>query len=186
MMGSITLNWEGPYALKDFLTKYKEYEKPGVYFWISPDELGVQNISYIGKSESSIRKRMIEHYRNLIAGLYTMLPHERINSKKEWRPDTSLPNVIKVITCEEKYIEIIKDGFKLANDPQTSTIYVATLEKDKTKHVERQLLFDIKPSGTKWGTKTEPPNPITIKHKASSELQSLINLAKARLTNEEQ
>ena len=39
MSEEITLKWEGPYALKDFLTKHKEYEKPGVYFWISPDEL---------------------------------------------------------------------------------------------------------------------------------------------------
>lgn len=97
----------------------------------------------------------------MIGGLYT-IPQEYRQSNEDWVPNWSLPTVAEVILDRKKFQKVIDEGFAYEAACQ---VYLAALDSaDLSKIVERQLLYDLQPHSTSWGTKSEPHSPIDIVH----------------------
>ena len=166
MSRTLNLFWEGPYRLRDFIRSNELKERfscAGVYIWIDKLPDGSERLSYVGKAggRPSLHHRQQQHYANMVGGLYT-IPKEYRQSNEAWVPNWSLPTVAEVILDREKYQKVIDEGFAYEAACQ---VYLATLDSaDESKIVERQLLYDLQPSSTSWGTKSAPNSPIDIVH----------------------
>lgn len=161
------MDWEGPYKLSDFFTNSalkQKYRKPGVYIWIEelPDE---KRLSYVGRATGrpTLEKRLQDHYANCVGGLYT-IPKEFRRSGVAWIPDWNVEDTIATLLSLNKLLTIVEDGFRYAS---VCHIYLwpATPDTD-VKLIERNLLYDLKPTGTIWGTKSVPANRINIRHRS--------------------
>ena len=158
------LIWDGPYTFLDILTldefrnKYKS--KSGVYLWIE-DLQNMKRLYYIGKASGSpcLWMRHLQHYAYAIGGIYSM-PKEYTKTGIDWKPNWWESKVSAVLLDKAKFKEIVDYGFDYTNHMR---LYFAE-HSGNVSEVERQLLFDLQPTGTDWGTKSPPGNPINIEH----------------------
>jgi len=162
----LELNWEGPFNLRDFVRDQgleRRFSCPGVYIWIEGLPSGGARLSYVGKASGSptLVQRQRQHYANMIGGLYT-IPREFRDSGNDWIPDLSRSDVAEVILYRAQFDQVIDEAFEYSN---ACEVYLAPLNSaDEAKRVERQLLYDLQPSGTTWGKKSPPSSPISIIH----------------------
>ncbi len=61
-----------------------------------------------------------------------------------------------------RFLEVVNEAFDCINAYSVHMAKLATA--GEAKAIERQLLFDLKPTGTKWGCSTPPAVPIKIVH----------------------
>ena len=182
MTHSITLQWV-KLGLFDDLIKEKQLrttlDQPGVYLWVETID-DVDCVTYVGKSETSVSARLIDHFRNFIGGRYSIPFYIRSgnsgSAKESWIFDLDKEEVVRTVVDKDKFIEIIKDGYKYM---KSINLYYCILQKEITspKLVERKLLFNIKPLYTKRGTKTDPDSNLQVVHSgdlAMTELQQMI------------
>jgi hypothetical protein len=162
---SVNLIWEGPYTFKELLwsNKSDEYKKnfncSGVYLWHLE---GSDRPDYVGKSAGnpSLWLRQFHHYLFQIGGSYT-IPAGFTVAKKKWTCDHQDSNVMDTIFDENSFKEVISDGFRYAT---AIRICIAKLPRHQVKDAERNLLFNLKPYMTLWGTKTQPDISLAIRH----------------------
>lgn len=139
-----------------------EFSRPGVYIWIEETAIG-HHLSYVGRAggSPSLFQRQRQHYANMIGGLYT-IPKEYRSEDHDWVPNWSDSDVADVLLNPHRFHKLVGDGFAYAEKCQ---IYLATLNSlDEAKLVERQLLYDLRPTGTKWGLSTPPSSSVSITH----------------------
>src|SRR5690242_18255150 len=77
VMTDILLEWSQPFSFKDLILNEQlkaDYNKSGVYIWISPKKpsSSEMEIAYVGKASGkpSLWARQIQHYKFQISGLY--------------------------------------------------------------------------------------------------------------------
>ena len=186
MNRKISLKWQRPYDFEELILGlykrnelYSAFNRPGVYLHtedvnVDDDDKEVEIITYVGKSQSSLIHRQLEHYRHYIGGLCS-IPFYRKELNKSWVPpeESWVPsekkcNYIKAITDIEKFKEIVCAGYNYA---ESIKIYFCT---DPTTDppdppldlnlLERQLLYKIKPLLTYRGTATAPQEEYEFDH----------------------
>lgn len=178
------LNWRGPYQIGDFVIDDAlevEFNEPGVYIWIEETATG-HHLSYVGRAggSPSLFHRQRQHYANMVGGLYT-IPKEYRSEDRDWKPDWSDPDVARVLLNPERFHKLVDDGFTYSKN---CYIYLSTLNSlGDAKLIERQLLYDLKPTGTKWGVATPPSSPVLITHSnALWATETVISQANGRVT----
>lgn len=162
---NLTLDWSGPHTFWEFVSNSHlrdQFDKRGVYLWIETSPSRVKQLSYVGRAISrSLSRRQLEHYANQIGGLYA-IPKEFRESAREWMPNWKNPDP-RILLDEGEFIKVVSDGFKYAKAVE---IYLCpTTSEMDIKAVERKLLFDLRPTRTKPGTKTEPKRKLFIQHR---------------------
>jgi len=166
--GTIELVWFGPFSFRDFIEeseRVKDFKVRGVYLWVEKGEAGEERISYVGKvsGEPNLLKRQRDHYANLIGGGWT-IPGGFRSGKGKWEPHQYPENVGTVLSCD-KFVELVRAAFQYV---QCITIYLAPLGQLSSEvigAVERNQLYDLKPTYTNPGTKSEPRQRLRIVHK---------------------
>ena len=155
------LKWHGRYTFGELLTDVRleeSFDRPGVY--IQTEKQGdVEFASYIGKSHSSLVSRQFEHYRKCIGGLYTIPSYIR-KSDKPFVPYIPNPEYHDIILDKNRFLELVSEGFDYA---ASIGIYFCGLEAaSEIKGVERNLLYQIKPIWSYWGTLSKPHKELTF------------------------
>jgi hypothetical protein len=159
------LVWEGPFGLTEFLEHPELVDRfscPGVYLWIQRMAHG-DVLNYVGKAggRPTLYARQVQHYVHLIGGLYT-IPGEFRHSGEDWIPDWRKSDVSAILLNPERFHELVGEAFGCA---RSYSIHLARLDgSEEAKAVERQLLFDLQPTGTSRGTGSPPDAPVEIVH----------------------
>lgn len=163
----ISLHWDGPFSFRDILTNDEIEQKfscSGVYLWVETLPNGVRQTSYIGKATSCTKlwNRHLQHYASLIGGLYN-IPKEFCNWGEAWIPDKKMNDVAEIVLDKKRFMNVVEAGFKRA---AATEIYFCRLSDNEANlaTVERLLLYEHKPSGTKRGTISDPKRGISITH----------------------
>ncbi len=166
------LEWSCEYSLEELLRSNPnakdEFWCPGVYIWLRPKSLNDNKmiISYVGKSQN-LWLRQWEHYRLQVGGLYT-IPEGFRGGDKEWWPSWTEKNgptreeYMDTIFDLEKIQKIVEDGYHLA---QAYRVYLCPTDEEIIGNVERNLLYDLQPKDTTWGTGSPPKEKLDIVHK---------------------
>jgi hypothetical protein len=142
----------------------------GVYVWtITPPGCPEgEYLAYVGcaTAKTTVWKRIIDHYINLVSGRY-IIPKEFRESNDQWSIDWDDAEVRSVLSDSEKFVEIVRQGFRVAG---ASTISAAPLPASlvDAHAVERQLLWDLQPFETTSGTRTAPINSLQFLHRGPS------------------
>ena len=166
----VRLTWKGPYKLRDFFGNPdldRTFSCPGVYIWIErkgSDEC----LSYVGKASGSptLARRQRQHYAFGIGGLYTIPSEFRKMAKERWVPDWSKPDVYEVLLERSRFHMLVDDAF---NYIDACDVHLARAASGgEAKLIERQLLFDLQPTGTKWGCRSPPGYPIRLVHRRAT------------------
>lgn len=163
----IVMDWEGPYKLSEFFidpAMKDKYDRPGVYLWIEELPNGKKRLSYIGRATGrpTLWKRHLQHYAFLVGGLYT-IPKEFRRSYKDWIPDWTKEEAAATILSVEKFLNVVEEGFRYA---VACSIYLWPSKPDvDVRLIERNLLYDLQPTSTIWGTKSEPVTRLNIRHR---------------------
>ena len=158
----IELQWHGPFKFNELLSENdneEQFSKPGVYLWV---ERKHNRLCYVGRSLSNILKRQKDHNTKLVGGLYTIPKEYRRSETRDWIPNQN--ENADILFDQDKFVDLITDAFSYRDDID---IYLCpvTESKEMLKALERNLLFDLQPYGTKPG-RFSPPNPkIEIVHK---------------------
>jgi hypothetical protein len=159
----VRLIWEGPYAMRDFLapTLRDHFDCAGVYLRIERFS-GTERLSYVGKASGtpSLYVRQQQHYAHAIGGLYS-IPKDFRADGKLWDPKWGEPDVNDVLLDLTRYQRLVRDAFNWAS---ACTVYLARLPAQQAEDVERQLLYDLRPTMTRRGTKGVPAKRISIVH----------------------
>ena len=159
--GELALTWQGPFKLSDFIGNpelERQFGCPGVYIWIEKLEKA-DRLSYVGRAKGSrtLCQRQKQHYANMIGGLYT-IPHEFYAADCDWVPDWSRQDIYTVLLNPEEFHKLVDAGFAYAD---ACEVHLCGLTSgNEAQQIERQLLYDLQPTGTTWGTRTPPGNPI--------------------------
>jgi hypothetical protein len=161
----ILLEWHGPFRFQDILADpvaRKTYNVPGVYLWVesAPKHSGIY---YIGKAGGSptLMMRHLQHYMCFMGACYG-IPARFRNCGKDWSLDIKDPEVVQTIFEKGKLFPLIAESLDYANHLQ---IFLAQAPKEYLKDIERNLLWDLKPSGTMLGTLSPPKTKVRIAHK---------------------
>jgi len=163
----IVMDWEGPYKLSEFFidpAMKDKYDRPGVYLWIEELPNGKKRLSYIGRATGrpTLWKRHLQHYAFLVGGLYT-IPKEFRRSDVAWIPDWTMEETAATLLSLEKFLNIVEEGFRYAS---ACRIYLWPATPDaNVRLIERNLLYDLKPTSTIWGTISEPVTRLNIRHR---------------------
>lgn len=162
----IQLNWQGPHKFSDFMLAQEElrieYSSAGVYLWTTYFPNGGDKIYYVGKATGrpSLFNRIQQHYALIVGGLYNVPAAFRL-CKEEWIPDWRKYDTYTILTDIEKMKMLIEECFKYIT---ACRVYLAKTSRDKVAILERNLLWDLRPCGTKWGTMTQPNPRLEIVH----------------------
>lgn len=163
-MDEISLEWFGPYGFKKLLEEEalrKQFDCSGVYVWTDRVK-GTERLYYVGKATGrpTLWRRQMQHYSMSIGGMY-FIPEDFRVSRVSWNPDPKLFEVRDVLLGEEKYLELVREAFRYT---QTIEIHLCPIEAKLVADVERNLLHELTPDGTSWGTKSQPLNRLSIRH----------------------
>lgn len=166
-MKTITLLWHGPFSFREILTEQgikNEYSVPGVYIWTETLPKGSRQISYVGKATKSttLWRRHLQHYSALIGGIYN-IPKEFCSWGSAWVPDKQKRETVEMVLDRERFKEVVDAGF---NRAAATEIYFCRLSENEPGlvKIERQLLYELKPTGTKRGTISPTKNSFSIIH----------------------
>lgn len=167
-MPNIIIDWDGPYAPEDFLRNRAlktRYDHPGVYlrFEVLPD--GEARIAYVGRAtgQPTLWQRQVQHYANAVGGLYT-IPREYRTSGTEWVPDAARDEVTTCLLDASQFKSLVEEAYRYL---QSWRVFLWATPPDlDPRVVERNLLFDLKPVRTTWGTKSLPAERLTLLHRA--------------------
>jgi hypothetical protein len=164
----VFFRWNGPFTFQQLLTSEAlkaEFSRPGVYLWVEPRENG-ETISYVGRATGTpnLWTRQADHYSNFIGGRYR-IPREYRRNEQAWELDFNRPSVIETLFNLPKYQEVVEDGFAYA---QRIRIFLCPLDAAVVRDAERNLLYDLCPTETKWGTLSRPANRLHIIHTGAS------------------
>lgn len=175
----LMLNWFGPYSLSDLLLgngegreeTIKEFCRPGVYLWTDFRDIeeGKQQevISYVGKASGAptLWQRQAEHYLHLIGGYYKLpkawSPPGWKSNNGSWAANFGDPDVLDVLFDQSKYLGLVKKTFEYATQVR---IHLCPYAAERVKDIERNLLYDLRPKDTTWGTQSEPTRRLWIEH----------------------
>lgn len=164
----IPLIWSEPVSLERFVQgdvfRADAYKGSGVYTWIikPPGRPDDERLVYVGRATSAttLTRRLRQHYLGQISGSYT-IPAEFRDSAGQWNIDWDCPEVTKTLACEDAFTQVVRQGFAVA---RASMISVAAVREDLVRDVERQLLWDLQPIDTTWGTRSAPHVRLRFQH----------------------
>ncbi len=162
-MDPIRLDWEGPFKIRELIepsARAGHLDQPGVYLWCDSDP---RSICYVGRSKSSLVARQREHYLHQLSMEYS-LPASARESRQKWECYWQLPAVLATVLDKQKVVEHIKEAFEYVHGVE---VYLAVLDAADVERVERQLLWELQPSGTRRGTGTAPSEHTPITHSGS-------------------
>jgi len=104
--------------------------------------------------------RQWTHYLSLIAGHY-QIPEWFRSGQTRWEMDPAESEVVETVFDANKYHALVDEGFRYA---KTIRLYLCPLAGDLVKNVERQLLYELRPLKTSWGTRTQPSEILNLLH----------------------
>jgi len=168
-MRQIKLFWKGPYEFHQLINDdsiRKEYQVRGVYIWIlhhKSDEK--KELYYVGRASGkpNLWQRQWQHYKNYIGGIYD-IPGEFRKSGEYWSNDVN-DKARNVILDKRKFLELVSEAFDFT---KYLKIFLCPLKEEDPQHikiVERNLLYDLQPTGTTGGKESEPSNRLKISHR---------------------
>lgn len=168
-----TLNWSDLYSFGDLFSDEKltrDLDSPGVYLWIDPLGDVANEIVYVGRTRTSLKARLWQHYLYQTCGCYDVPTHP-IDSTGYWQPGRPTPTVCHIMSDREKFMKVAAAAWDYAN--LRLKVSVAKISRDLVTAdgrplvdaVERQLLWDLKPKFTKPGTRKAPEQQFEITHK---------------------
>jgi hypothetical protein len=161
---STILRWHGGFGLHELLTSETHrdnFSTPGVYLWIDNSRLA-RGVCYVGRATGApdLWTRHWQHYTALIAGHY-LVPAAARSDARDWGMDYKSSSVAEILFDEEQYVQLVRDCFAYAKQ---FSVFLCPLHPSLVKAIERQLLFDLQPFDTKWGTRSPPEVPVELKH----------------------
>jgi hypothetical protein len=161
-MRSIALRWSGPYTFKWLLTSAKSRERfcsPGIYLWIEAFHGSPQQglVAEVGKA-TNLRKRLLEHYQGFLSCRYDV--PKWVRPVGEWRCLLDESEVATTLFDKRRLLELTSMSFEYAN---SFRLFVAPSRADLAV-VERNLIWDLQPTGNVHGKKSEPPERVRIVH----------------------
>jgi hypothetical protein len=164
----VVVEWDGPYSLSAFIgdTALKErFDKPGVYIWIETLPDGTCRLAYVGRATGrpTLWKRQMQHYAYMVGGLY-MIPKEFRADGTAWVPDWTRLETARTLLDRPKFAAVIDDAFRYAAACQVY-LWVVPPGTD-VRIVERNLLYDFKPTSTDWGKGSSPGCRLTLCHRS--------------------
>lgn len=159
--------WHGPYPVRDFVTDHKlfdRFDSPGIYLWTETLPTGQSRLAYVGKAEGrpTLAARQRTHYVLTISGTYS-IPTEFIKDReKGWAVNWEDSEVVEILIDCKRYLKIVSCGFDYV---AACKVYLWPYRGDVSlKIIERNLLYDLRPTGTTMGTKSVPPQKVSIRH----------------------
>jgi hypothetical protein len=167
MSEKITLNWEGPTPLKEFV-KYKKYAGiSGLYIWVEDKEGAPKEteISYIGKNVD-LGWRLFEHFLGQISGGYG-LNKNYIDKLRRWGITEHEPYIKKseqtlgIYSDKEKYLALVHDAY---TNMEKINIYVAKCHKGHLNEIERELICSIYSRSNIRGINAKSNDKVTLTH----------------------
>jgi len=181
--GTIRLEWSGGYSFKElfFDGEYRsKFCTPGVYLWLEPAE-DRDRILYVGRATGApdLWNRQWSHYVSYIAGHY-QLPEIARPGRGSWEMNPCNRAVLETVFDEASYVQLVRDGFAYAS---RISVYLCPLSVDVVRRVERQLLYELQPSGTKPGTRTPPEECLKLVHHRVGWLRRLDQSSHNRLVD---
>ena len=158
---------EGPFTFQQFLIDPQmraKYSCSGVYRW---DEVGDgrEICAYVGKASGSptLFQRHVQHYMGYIGGTYS-IPGEYRRSGKPWALDVRDEAVVSTLLNKEQFVLLIEEAFEYT---QKLKIFLACTPPESVSVIERNLLYQLRPTRTTWGTLTAPGQPLEISHRGA-------------------
>lgn len=159
------LDWKDGVPLISFLEQDTDRSSCGVYLWICKG-LKKSWIAYIGKASGkpSLTARQKEHVARQL-GLQYSIPSEFRKTKLAWIPSTGID-----------YKETLLDSHKFLATHEESRNYLSALtsytcplkvDQAQIRKVERTLLWQLQPRGTRVGTRSPPADQLSIVHAGS-------------------
>ena len=161
----VTLHWQGPFTLPKFLQSVEytnEFKgKSGVYLWTEPDDVG-KVLTYVGcaSGKPCLWIRQFQHYMNLIGGQYN-IPAEFRHDKQQWGLKYENEICKRVVFDLEQFKMLAADAFAYV---ERTRIFVCPWPAAEVETIERNLLWDLQPRDTTWGTRTPPSMRLDISH----------------------
>jgi len=153
----LSLYWNGPFTCRELLCSEenrKTFSAPGVYLWVDKQR-DPSEISYVGKASGrpDLWTRLWDHYCSLIGGRY-QLPGSACFDGRAWEMAPDHRDVVEKVFDKSQFKRLVDDAFGYV---ERLRIFLCKLDNAAPlKMIERQLLFELKPTDTKWGTTTPP------------------------------
>lgn len=175
---SVRLKWKGPFPFKDFLLNPKyndEFSCPGVYMWVIEHDRR-KCIQYIGKSQSVFHRILDEFF--LQIGCKYSIPKEFRSCRKDWHCNFNDKKIFDILLHKEKLLNLIGESFDYI---MRNKLYIACQENEGNKFigmVERNLLWQLQPCRTKWGTMSKPKNVLSFIHVGAFNNDEIEKMAK--------
>ena len=170
----VVIDWERPYKLRAFLDQPElkaRFDKPGVYLRVERLPDGTHRLGYVGRAlgRPTLWRRQRQHYACMIGGLYT-IPKEFRRCGRTWVPDSA--ETVETMLDRVAFTTVVEEGFRYA---EACDVYVwITPPGFDPDVVERNLLYDLRPSGTDWGKNSIPAVRLKIGHRSPRWLTSEI------------
>lgn len=162
----IELYWSEPFTPKALLATEngfrEDYDKPpGVYIW-TEIVASVETLAYVGRATGNptLWVRQFQHVLNTLGGQMS-IPADFREEKVDWRMNYNDKSVVDIVLDKEKFVKALS-GFYHYLD--CTRVYLAPCDSSLVKTVERNLLFDLRPTRTSWGTRSEPSDRLTFIH----------------------
>ncbi len=155
------MDWLGEFDFEYFFTSTaSKYNVSGVYMIIEifPNNKG--RINHVGKTESSLKKRIQDHYLQIIGGL-KIIPKEYRSQSNDWNPNWNHKYYRDVILDEHKFQGLIKESFNFVN---LCKIYLHIPKWGDLRNIQKNLIHDLQPAGMKI-LHSLPKDRFDIKHK---------------------
>jgi hypothetical protein len=165
---AVELSWHGPFRLRQLLTDAQlkaQFDLPGVYIW----KLSEDAINYVGRAlgKPTLWHRQFAHYVATIGGLY-QLPDVMCADGRHWEIDHSRADVMATLLDVSRFQRIVSGGFAYIEKADVWLCPMKDVARKTIERVERTLLHDTQPTGTRHGTQSAPPVPISMSHQNAS------------------
>lgn len=181
-MTKLAINWQEPCQLKDVVkvgTYTDDWTCSGVYLWLhadaeNPPAAEARNIAYVGRALGSpnLLTRLREHYLCFLGGLYCVTTTRADGSTYEYVPrQWNQDDFQEVINDEERFMQLHRDGRKLADSYWVSVARYSDLqgdhglaERELLSRLESQLIYSWQPAENTRGKKSAPSDPLELEH----------------------
>lgn len=169
---TISLNWLDPICLAKVPTLEPDLQKQfnivGVYVWTIRPADGPEYLAYVGRATQSTRvlERLRNHYLSQIGGRYIIPAGFRDCENQEapskmwsvnWRDSASC----QVLANRDEFVKLVDAGFAVV---KASYVSAALVHPTDVRDVERQLLYELQPTDTQWGTRSPPSRALKLLH----------------------
>jgi len=156
------IDWLGDFDFEYFFSDTaSKFDVSGVYMLIELFSNNEGRINHIGKANTSLRKRIQDHYLQIIGGSI-FIPKKYRSLNTDWVPDWKNKINVDVIFDEIKFRDLAKEAYDFVN---SCKIYLHVPLTGDPRNIQKNLIHDLQPAGMKISAYSPPKERYDIKHK---------------------